>query len=292
MVKLKSRLLFGIFFIVAAVGVIVSDGCFNLPLLSIGVVVLLIALSLSELIALCGAAGVELWTKATFAAGLILAVTRTGFAHVMVAKYSAKPGFVLEQCVLHGLDMAVLLGALLVAAVFADHEKRNAFRKALGTFAVSALLPITLGFIGVLRLQEEGLLCMTMLIAATKLGDVAAYFVGSLYGRHKMAPVTSPAKSWEGAAASLAASVAVATLIGVVGGMGACWSALFGLAVGFFGQLSDLVESRVKRDAGVKDSSRLIPAFGGVLDTVDSLILAAPAAFVMHLLKINSVIFG
>ena len=292
MLKLKSRLLFGVFFIAAAIGVLVLDRCYNLPALSIGVVTLLIAVSLSELIALCKAAGLEFWPKTAFRAGVVLAVLRTGFAPLILGKYSPQLGSAIEQCVFRGVDLAALLGILLVAGVFANHEKRNAVKKVLGTFGASVFLPITLGFIGVLRLCPGGLLVMTMLVAATKLGDVAAYFVGSLFGRHKMASITSPNKSWEGAAASLAVSIAVATVIGVLSKLPASLSALFGLVVGVSGQISDLVESRIKRDAEVKDSARLIPAFGGVLDTVDSLILAAPAAFAVYLMWIKPIVIG
>jgi phosphatidate cytidylyltransferase len=120
---------------------------------------------------------------------------------------------------------------------------------------------------------------LLMLLASAKLGDVAAYFVGTFAGRHKMAPLTSPNKTWEGAAASLAASVIVALIFGLVGPYPAAWAAVFGLIAGVSGQLGDLAESRIKRDAGAKDSASLIPAFGGVLDTLDSLLLAGPACY-------------
>ena len=115
-------------------------------------------------------------------------------------------------------------------------------------------------------------------------GDSAAYFVGSLLGRHKLAPRVSPKKSWEGAGGNLAGNVAAAFLIKAT----ACpqWSAVdavaIGLLLGTVGQLGDLVESTWKRSAGVKDSNMggiAIPGHGGMLDRIDSLVFAAPALY-------------
>ncbi len=111
--------------------------------------------------------------------------------------------------------------------------------------------------------------------------DTAAYFVGVRWGRHKMSPYLSPKKSWEGAAAGLLTSIAVA--LGLVPLLGLPlsypWSAVLGLLVGTLGQVGDLAESLLKRQAGVKDSGRLIPGHGGMLDRVDSLLFVAPAVY-------------
>lgn len=116
------------------------------------------------------------------------------------------------------------------------------------------------------------------------LGDSAAYFVGSLLGRHKLAPRVSPKKSWEGAAGNFAGNVAAAFLIKAT----ACpqWTVVdavaIGLLLGTVGQLGDLVESTWKRSAGVKDSNMgglAIPGHGGMLDRIDSLVFAAPALY-------------
>lgn len=116
------------------------------------------------------------------------------------------------------------------------------------------------------------------------LGDTAAYFVGSLLGRHKLAPRVSPKKTWEGAFGNLAGNLAASFLIRAT----ACpdWTvvdaAAIGLLLGVVGQLGDLVESTWKRSAGVKDSNMggvSIPGHGGLLDRVDSLMFAAPALF-------------
>ena len=112
--------------------------------------------------------------------------------------------------------------------------------------------------------------------------DIGAYFTGRLLGRHRMTPVLSPKKTWEGAAGGL-----------VAGGAGghrhqppgpACCAADlaavgFGLTVGLAGMLGDLAESLIKRDCQQKDASQVVPGFGGVLDVVDSIVFAAPVAY-------------
>ena len=119
------------------------------------------------------------------------------------------------------------------------------------------------------------------LIAAAKVGDAGAFFVGRRWGRHQLAPRTSPSKTVEGAAGGLAASVlgsvVVSWLFALSGGL--FFWVFFGLVVGVAAQLGDLVGSAVKRSAGAKDSGHLLPALGGVLDIVDSPLMAAPVAF-------------
>jgi phosphatidate cytidylyltransferase len=112
--------------------------------------------------------------------------------------------------------------------------------------------------------------------------DTAAYHVGMAIGRHKLFPRVSPNKSWEGAVAGFAAAViaAVAAKFLVLGYLTAVEAVVLGLIVGTLGQVGDLFESLLKRDAGVKDSSNILPGHGGVLDRFDSLLFVAPAAYV------------
>lgn len=124
-----------------------------------------------------------------------------------------------------------------------------------------------------------------------KAGDVAAYLVGSRIGRNRMAPLLSPGKTWEGALAGLAGSVAAAWLVLDVvrpawfpdHGPTSPWGGwpVYGLSLGLAGIVGDLCESLVKRECGVKDSGRWLGGLGGVLDLVDSLLLAAPVAWLL-----------
>jgi phosphatidate cytidylyltransferase len=126
-------------------------------------------------------------------------------------------------------------------------------------------------------------------IIVVKMGDSGAYIVGRLFGRHKMAPRLSPGKTVEGAAGALVFSclgawlafhqlVPYTTPLSVDFGPPWGWI-VYGLLLGAAGMMGDLAESLLKRDVGVKDSSRWLPGFGGVLDIVDSLLLSAPVAW-------------
>jgi phosphatidate cytidylyltransferase len=132
----------------------------------------------------------------------------------------------------------------------------------------------------------HGMLPLLSLVAVVKAGDIAAYVVGSLVGRHRMAPILSPGKTWEGAAASLAGSLAaawVALEMYRTNGQAGPWGGwpLYGALVGLAGMAGDLAESLVKRECGVKDSGRSLGGLGGVLDLIDSLLFAAPVAWLL-----------
>jgi phosphatidate cytidylyltransferase len=123
---------------------------------------------------------------------------------------------------------------------------------------------------------------LTLLTIATiVVSDTAQYYTGRTLGRHPLAPAISPKKTIEGAVGGLVLGTAfVAIVLGSVYGRPAKTAIPFGLAVVVLGIVGDLFESRLKRAAGVKDSSDLIPGHGGVLDRIDALLFAAPAFYV------------
>jgi phosphatidate cytidylyltransferase len=127
------------------------------------------------------------------------------------------------------------------------------------------------------RLQHRDRGLVFLLLAIVWLGDTAAFYVGSRFGRHKMAPTISPKKSWEGAAAGFLTGLAAA----------AAWSLwrrgglepellVLGAFTAAAAQVGDLVESMLKRGVGVKDSGHVLPGHGGLLDRCDALLFAAP----------------
>lgn len=134
--------------------------------------------------------------------------------------------------------------------------------------------------------ESEGFGWLLLAYLGTWAVDVGSYFAGSLLGRHKLDPLRSPGKTWEGAiggalCAALATWAAGTLWLGLIGLPAALiLGALFSVA----GPVGDLVESVLKRDAGVKDSSQLIPGHGGVLDRFDSLLFNAPLAFFFRFL--------
>jgi phosphatidate cytidylyltransferase len=112
--------------------------------------------------------------------------------------------------------------------------------------------------------------------------DSAAYFIGSAIGKHKLFPRVSPNKSWEGAIAGfIFAVIAMIVLREFIADFLTIIDAVFiGIIIGSIGQIGDLVESLIKRDAGVKDSSNLIPGHGGIFDRFDSLLFVAPVIYI------------
>jgi phosphatidate cytidylyltransferase len=160
-------------------------------------------------------------------------------------------------------------------------------------------IALPMGMLVQLRQQWAGAFYLLYLLLVVWAGDVFAYFVGKSIGRHLMAPRISPKKTWEGAAASVLASVAVGYLLFhyaqpissalLRAGLIQRRDGLFGLeqpgivtvllltiVLNIAAQLGDLVESLIKRGAGVKDSGALLPGHGGMLDRIDALLFAAP----------------
>ncbi len=122
---------------------------------------------------------------------------------------------------------------------------------------------------------------VALLLAIVWANDVAAYFVGSRFGRHKLAPHISPGKSWEGTVAGLLVAGVLGAGLGSVLGLSAVVGAVFGVVISIASQIGDLFESALKRAAGVKDSGSVLPGHGGVLDRFDGLFFAAPLGYVL-----------
>lgn len=171
---------------------------------------------------------------------------------------------------------------------------------ALSSMASTIWLIVYLGFLGSfasrLRMDMVGPIgswLVLYFIAVVKFSDIGAYFTGVAVGRHRIVPKISPNKTLEGyiggIVVAVVVSVALAWLVGIIvawyeGLSGGRWlsagqAVVFGLAMGVVGQVGDLVESLLKRDAQTKDSGSLVPTFGGVLDIIDSPLLAAPLAW-------------
>jgi phosphatidate cytidylyltransferase len=123
------------------------------------------------------------------------------------------------------------------------------------------------------------------ILLMVKFTDIGAYFGGRALGKHKLIPWLSPGKTWEG----LGFGLLTAGIVGAICSGNGRWlphvpwwkGVIFGIIIGGIGQLGDLLESLMKRDAEVKDSGRLVPGFGGILDIIDSPLLAAPFAYLL-----------
>jgi phosphatidate cytidylyltransferase len=127
---------------------------------------------------------------------------------------------------------------------------------------------------------EFGIWAMLMFVYVVKFADIGAYTIGTLMGRHKFSSVISPRKTWEGMAGAVLFAMIVAFIFsGFSGIMNWKAAAVFGLCFAFVGQLGDLAESLIKRDAESKDSAESVPGFGGVLDIIDSPLASAVCAY-------------
>ena len=160
----------------------------------------------------------------------------------------------------------------------------------------TALMPLLAGFVvlvpnaaALVQLREEsaGLLIATM--AVVWISDTAAYFAGHRFGRHKLAPSISPGKTWEGVCGALIAVTVYAMGWLFAGGgpkpdvlrqavLGGVWFVVLLLGLAVAGIVGDLLESQMKRQAGVKDSGTALPGHGGVLDRIDALLPVLPLA--------------
>jgi phosphatidate cytidylyltransferase len=178
-------------------------------------------------------------------------------------------------------------------------EMSSAYPAAAASLFAFAYIALPLAMLVQLRQQVAGAFWVLYLLLMVWAGDIFAYFVGKSVGRHLMASRISPKKTWEGAAASVAASLLVASVLfnyalpissfllrvgliqrrdGLFGLEKPEWLpiVLLTMSVNVAAQLGDLVESVIKRGAGVKDSGTILPGHGGMLDRIDALLFAAP----------------
>ena len=209
-----------------------------------------------------------------------------------------------------GLSAALSPFVFLVVAM-----ARSDFAASLPAAAASAFafayVALPLGFLVQVRQQWAGAILLVYVLLVVWAGDTTAYFVGRAFGRHRMSPRVSPKKTWEGAAGSMLGSLLVgwaflaharvissallqAHLIQQRDGYFAFYPwplmtiLLLSAAINVGAQLGDLVESLIKRGAGVKDSGALLPGHGGMLDRIDALLLAAPVIWFYAALRVLS----
>jgi len=190
-------------------------------------------------------------------------------------------------------------GQIVVAlALLAAFAREMAIYTGPGTAVLRvAMTFFAVGYLGLLpaflvRLRDlepgtgtftRGTLGLVLAVFVPKLCDIGAYTVGRAIGRHRMTPVLSPKKTWEGGIGGLATAMAFAVAASWYGERPALWWAnalAFGLVIGTAGMLGDLAESMIKRDGQKKDASSLLPGFGGVLDVIDALLFPVPLAYV------------
>jgi phosphatidate cytidylyltransferase len=130
----------------------------------------------------------------------------------------------------------------------------------------------------------QGAWLVVFTVVLTTALDSGAYFAGKTMGKHKLAPIVSPGKTWEGAVGGFIATLLLGLAFAKAVGLPLTFALTAGIVVGVLGQLADLSKSAIKREIGIKDFGTLIPGHGGVLDRFDSLLYAAPAVYWLALL--------
>lgn len=198
--------------------------------------------------------------------GVLAAVTMPLAAHFW--------GLSGTMSVVTALVAGSLLWHTLIARVRTADTAETVFGAVYTGFLLSYLVLIR-------QFDAGGMWLALALVVSVWASDVAAYFIGSLVGRHKLAPHISPKKSWEGFFAGVFACVAVWAFSPMLPGVEIETSTalLVGVGVALSAVIGDLAESRMKREAGIKDSGTSLPGHGGFLDRLDSLILACLVAY-------------
>ena len=284
--KMQKRVIFGSVMIVLFGAALYGDWALDqsrpdsplqmLP--TTAVLLLLLACGYRELAKMASSAGIRL----LHVSGVLSVLALAGIPYWQ--RFAAK----CLPCVMGGgaCDVFAIVLFLSLAAVLGEQMARYRTERTFQQVGATMLAIVYLGLGGyfILSIRTLGVPVLVAFLVAVKFTDIGAYFTGSAVGKHKIIPWLSPGKSWEGLAGGLVlgagASVLVIHLLAA--DYAASWSTVaWGLALGACGQVADMCESLLKRSASLKDSGAVVPEFGGVLDIIDSPLLAAPVAMIL-----------
>lgn len=195
--------------------------------------------------------------------------------------FSVRKNFSVDYHFLRQEIFVALIFWLLLIQTFTRSTKDAVKNISVTIFGILYIF-FLLSFAITLRYLHNGVCILVMVLLVSKFGDIGGYLLGRKYGKHKLAKVISPNKTIEGACFSLLFSVLIAVIFSLIPAIKVFslkWSVVFGIIVGFSALLGDLAESLLKRDANVKDAGNLVPAFGGILDVIDCLLISMPVAY-------------
>lgn len=284
---LKYRLLFGTIMIAVFLGVILLDAYWDgslsretsakpvqAPLLTILIILLAVPVQF-ELGKLVKQTGAHLFMSITIPASILLA-TAFFWAQLTTKTYAF---FIMYLLLVPAFSF---LSLFLVQAIKSGTE--GTLKNVSASFFSIMYAGFLCAFILGMRIRW-GPWVLLLFIFTIKCSDIGAYTIGRLVGRHTMAPVISPGKTWEGLGGAVLFAIAVSIGFSAVFDiMGFLPAVVFGAVFGILGQLGDLAESMMKRDASSKDSGEIVPGFGGILDVIDSPLATAPAGFVFFMI--------
>ena len=277
---LKHRLLFGRIMAAVFVGLILLDGHLdgsltntttNQPVQATIFTILIALLAIPaqfELGKLIKQTGSHLFKSVTISTSILLATTC----------YWDQLLFTYDMLLALLFIPAISLLALFVVQALKFGAEGTIRNVSASFFSIMYLGFLCLFILGI-RI-EWGPWVLLMFIFTVKGSDIGAYTIGRLFGKHKMCPNISPGKTWEGLAGAALFGLLVSLGFSYFCDIMSCIQAIgFGVLFGVLGQMGDLAESMIKRDAASKDSSSNIPGFGGILDVIDSPLATAPIAF-------------
>lgn len=241
--------------------------------------------------------GLSLFLREEAFVVLVLLATSGGlweFGRAMAARQIAIPMLplwvgnagILVSAYVAGAEAMLVAFFLTAGGVFVwrvlDGGGAQALRDATAGVLAACYVSMLAGFAVLLLGQERGPWLVLTFILCAVANDTGGYVAGVLLGRHPLAPTISPKKSWEGLAGSLLLACAVGPTMAVLALDAPWWVGLVvGAAAVVTATLGDLAESLLKRDLGLKDMGTLLPGHGGVLDRIDSLLMTAPASYLL-----------
>jgi len=255
-------------------------------------------LAIAEFLKLVTPYGVQPLTLATYVFVALF------FVFVIIASTNRTP-LVETTAMIYGTALTAAVAPFIFLTVAMKMRRANltsGYPAAAAAVFAFAYIAIPMALLVGIRQQPAGAIWTIYTLLAVWAGDIFAYFVGKSLGRHRMSPHISPKKTWEGAAASIVASVIVGTLwiqhapgissallrAGLIERRDGMWGLeqpplwpiiLLSAVVNIAAQLGDLVESLIKRGAGVKDSGTILPGHGGMLDRIDAMLFAVPVVW-------------
>ncbi len=197
-----------------------------------------------------------------------------GNAGILVSAYTAGPSAML-------VAFFLTAGGVLVWRVV-DGGGPGAARDATAAVLASAYVSYLAGFAVLLLREDRGPWLVLTLVLCAVANDTGGYIAGVLFGKHPMAPSISPKKSWEGAGGSIVLATVVGVALALLALDAPWWTGLLiGAGAVVTATVGDLAESLLKRDLGLKDMGTLLPGHGGILDRIDSLLMTAPASYLL-----------
>jgi len=266
----------------------------------------IIVLALHEYLGIAEAAGIKPFKWLTYAVSVLpLVIFCSHWLIERAFEVRRYADFHVEYAFFRTLSMVLILAPMIlgIPLVFRKELGMGLAAVAASVFGV-LYVAASLSLLISLRASPTQRILVILVLFSVWAGDIAAYYVGQTFGKHKLAPVVSPNKSWEGAIASVIGSVAVSVLVfhfqgeisklfagpdpmrfywffpipGELPAPRIPWAhvAALGILTNVAAQFGDLFESALKRGAGVKDSGTLLPGHGGVLDRIDALLFAIP----------------